>query len=570
MKQKQLKKPRYTRLPIIFIGVFTALWPLAGFPVRIRLSEAETAYVPNLGGELTDLCVRSREILLFAVGVSLILFWLGERIFPDHPRRPALLSRNALPLLAGTGIILLTASLSGIFSLHPEICFWGIASESTGTAAFIGIAALFLAAYEGMSDPENLRYVTAGAAVSGLLCGGMLLFEKLFGQLTVLLWKTRESTGTMLLFGNSTSCGEFCALLFPFLLHAALTEQRRGYALVQALSAGAALCTALSSMSSAAFYGIIAGTAALTVILVIRLAHGSRPVWKRAARVAAAVLPAVALVAAQPGILAASAGNSVSYSPENSWGITSAELSGGSLRLCGTGEELLITAENRVLTLSDNAGKTAVLAASGDSADIAGIHAQRSGDILELDLGYADKLRFAAAGDRIGYVGMNGYIQPLEQGAFPELSAYYGAFTGRGYIWLNTLPVLKECLIIGKGAGEFCFYYPQNDIVGALNTHGTANLLTDKPHSMYLEIAVSCGIPALLAFLALAAVSLKRGAVSSARCGALSGAFAAVAASLVMGLVNDISVVYSPTAAVFAGVLCAKLPPSEKNSQDNH
>lgn len=563
MKQKQLKKQGYTRLPMIFIGVLTALWPLTGFPVTITLTEAESVYVPNLGGAITDLCVRSREILLFAAGAALVLFWLGERVFPDKPRRSPLLSRHALPLMAGTGLILLTAVLSGIFSIHPEISFWGIASESTGIAAFIGLAALFLAAYEGMSSPENLKYITAGATAAGLLCGGMLLFEKLSGQLAGILWGAAESAGTMLLFGSSTSCGEFCALLFPFLLHSALTEPRRWYSIAQALSAGAALCTALSSMSSAAFYGLLAGTTALVILLTVRVFRGSRPDWKKSALIAAAAVPAAVLLIAQPGILTASAGNSVSYSPENSWGLTSAELSGGTVRLRNSDTELVLTADSGAVTLADSAGETALLAAPEDSADIAGVHAQRSGDILSLDLGYTDVLRFAVMESNLGYVGLNGYIQPLEQSAFPELSEYYGAFTGRGYIWLNTLPALKNCFLIGTGTGEFCFHYPQNDIVGALNTHGSANLLTDKPHSMYLGLAVSCGIPALLIFLALAVITLRRGAVSSVRCGVLSGAFAAVIAALVMGFANDISPVYSPLAAVFAGILCSRPDPAE-------
>lgn len=563
MKQKQLKKQGYTRLPMIFIGVLIALWPLTGFPVTITLTEAESVYVPNLGGAITDLCVRSREILLFAAGAALVLFWLGERIFPDKPRRSPLLSRHALPLMAGTGLILLTAVLSGIFSLHPEISFWGIASESTGIAAFIGLAALFLAAYEGMSSPENLKYITAGATAAGLLCGGMLLFEKLSGHLAGILWGAAESAGTMLLFGSSTSCGEFCALLFPFLLHSALTEPRRWYSIAQALSAGAALCTALSSMSSAAFYGLLAGTTALVILLTVRVFRGSRPDWKKSALIAAAAVPAAVLLIAQPGILTASAGNSVSYSPENIWGLTSAELSGGTLRLRNSDTELVLTADSGAVTLADSAGETALLAAPEDSADIAGVHAQRSGDILSLDLGYTDVLRFAVMKNELGYVGLNGYIQPLEQSAFPELSEYYGAFTGRGYIWLNTLPALKNCFLIGTGTGEFCFHYPQNDIVGALNTHGSANLLTDKPHSMYLGLAVSCGIPALLIFLALAVITLRRGAISSVRGGVLSGAFAAVTAALVMGFANDISPVYSPLAAVFTGIICSRPDPAE-------
>ena len=80
---------------------------------------------------------------------------------------------------------------------------------------------------------------------------------------------------------------------------------------------------------------------------------------------------------------------------------------------------------------------------------------------------------------------------------------------------------------------------------------------------MYLGLAVSCGIPALLIFLALAVITLRRGAVSSVRGGVLSGAFAAVIAALVMGFANDISPVYSPLAAVFAGILCSRPDPAE-------
>ena len=557
MKQKSIKEPVYTRFPMMLIGVFIALYPVICFPVTLKLSEAELPFVPAHGGALTDLCVRSREIVLFAVGVCLILFWLGERIFPDHPRKSPLLDRKALLPLAGTGLILLCTVVSGIFSLHPELSFWGISSENTGIAAFIGFAALFLAAFEGGVSRENLRYITTGATVSGLLCGVMLLIEKLFGQLTDILWHTGESAGTMLLFGNSSACGEFCALLFPFLLACALSEQRNAAAAVHAVSAGAALCTALSSMSSTAFYGMLAEVAALAAFGIIRAAKNKKMPLKRLFIPLAAALPAAALLIFQPGILTAGAGNSVSYSPESSWQLTGAELTESTLRLTGKGE-LLIRIEQDGISLTDErSGETSLLTSSSDTAEISGITARLNGDILSLDLGYADKLRFARYDGGLGYVGLNGYIQPLEQSAFPELSEYYGMLTGRGYIWLNTLPVLRQCIFKGTGAGQLCFYFPQNDIVGALNTHGTANILTDKPHSMYLETALYCGIPALLILLAVTAVVLKRGAAAALGSGAMAGAFASVVGALIMGITNDISVVYIPLAVIFAGILSA-------------
>lgn len=571
MKKKQRKRessPReirpaerlWLRLPGIFIGAFIALYPVMCFPVRLRLTEAELMFVPNNGGVLTDLCVRSREILLFAAGLILILYWLEERVFPDVPVHSRLMEKRARFPLICTGLLLLAAVISGAFSLHPELCFWGISSENCGIAAAVGCGALFLAAY----DSGSITRLYDGAAVSGLLCGAMLLAERLSGQqLAHLLWGVPESSGAMLLFGNSTACGEYGALLFPIILAGAFKEEKGSRArvivsgLVRALAAGAALCTALLSLSSAAFYGVAAELAVMAVFGAGR-AVKNRRLPKRVYLAALAVLPAVVLIAAAPEVLGAGAGNRIEYSPEESWGLTWAELSGGELRLSSADEAVTITVEPQQLVLTDVSGDSAVLTSRAPSAEIAGISARLTENILTLDLGYSEPLRFLVHKGELGYIGLNGYIRPLEQGAFPEHSELYGAFTGRGYIWLNTLPLLRDCLIKGVGAGQFCFYYPQSDIVGALNTHGTANLLTDRPHSMYLGLAAAGGIPALLVFLALAAAVMWRGSTAAVRGASPAGLVAACAGFLIMGAVNDLSVIYCPLAAVAAGFMLSE------------
>ena len=134
------------------------------------------------------------------------------------------------------------------------------------------------------------------------------------------------------------------------------------------------------------------------------------------------------------------------------------------------------------------------------------------GGLLQFDLGYDDTIEFQALDGEMIYIGLNGYLDPEPStSAFPELSRYYSFGTGRGYIWLNSLPILKNCIFKGLGEGQFAFWFPQDDIVGMLNTHGTTALLTDKPHSMYLGIALSDGIPALVLFACLVFVAVKRG-----------------------------------------------------------
>ncbi len=186
-----------------------------------------------------------------------------------------------------------------------------------------------------------------------------------------------------------------------------------------------------------------------------------------------------------------------------------------------------------------------------------GISAEVDNGIITLDLGYDSPISFAIYNGTIQFVGMNGFLEPeLDKSAFPELSDYYSFGTGRGYIWLNTLPVLSHSVILGCGAGQFPFFLPQNDIVGSLNTHGTATLLTDKPHCMYIGIAVSYGIPALLIFIAITVVSLRRG-LHKTICQSddiNAGMIGSILCFLVMGIANDSNPVTSPLFWSFLGV----------------
>lgn len=73
----------------------------------------------------------------------------------------------------------------------------------------------------------------------------------------------------------------------------------------------------------------------------------------------------------------------------------------------------------------------------------------------------------------------------------------------RGYIWGRSIPLLKDNLILGGGPDTFVFRFPQNDLIGLYYAYGTPNTIVDKPHDLFLQIALNDGIVALLAFLAV-------------------------------------------------------------------
>ncbi len=73
--------------------------------------------------------------------------------------------------------------------------------------------------------------------------------------------------------------------------------------------------------------------------------------------------------------------------------------------------------------------------------------------------------------------------------------------SGRGYIWASTIPLLPKYFFVGSGPDTFPLVYPQNSYVEKYN-YGSADIVIDKPHNMYLQIGVQTGVISLIALLA--------------------------------------------------------------------
>ena len=97
------------------------------------------------------------------------------------------------------------------------------------------------------------------------------------------------------------------------------------------------------------------------------------------------------------------------------------------------------------------------------------------------------------------YYGKQTKIQTAETCDLPLFHLMDG-FSGRGYIWSKTLPLLKQTLLIGTGPDTFALVFPQEDYV-SLVENGWEKILITKPHCMYLQIAVQTGVLSLVVFL---------------------------------------------------------------------
>lgn len=131
-------------------------------------------------------------------------------------------------------------------------------------------------------------------------------------------------------------------------------------------------------------------------------------------------------------------------------------------------------------------------------------------------------------------------------------------FSGRGYIWSHTFPLLKEHIFLGSGPDTFLFAFPQEDYLGRMQ-NGFYNQNMTKPHSMYLQIGVQTGVLSLLCLLVFygwyAVWSLRLYALR--KLGTQTEAFGIAAfigsiGYMIAGISNDSMVV---TAPVFWGML---------------
>lgn len=137
--------------------------------------------------------------------------------------------------------------------------------------------------------------------------------------------------------------------------------------------------------------------------------------------------------------------------------------------------------------------------------------------------------------------------------------------SSRGYIWSRTIPLLRKCVLIGYGADTFAYVFPQNDFLAKYYSYAEGfHITVDKPHNLYLQIFISNGLVALIAFLGICLFylvdcfrlyALKKEYRTEQIYGA--AVMLAIVGYLTAGMFNDSVVSVAPMFWILLGVGCA-------------
>lgn len=145
---------------------------------------------------------------------------------------------------------------------------------------------------------------------------------------------------------------------------------------------------------------------------------------------------------------------------------------------------------------------------------------------------------------------------------------YERAGSGRGYIWSRTLPLLKDHIFIGGGPDSFVFEFPQDDIVGKINFMSNTYIIVDKPHNLYLQMAMNSGVISLILFLIAAGYFIVVGFYKIFK-GYLHdplavGIYLSIVGYLATSFFNDSVVSIAPIFWIFFGYGMSKITKAKK------
>lgn len=121
--------------------------------------------------------------------------------------------------------------------------------------------------------------------------------------------------------------------------------------------------------------------------------------------------------------------------------------------------------------------------------------------------------------------------------------------SGRGYIWSRSLPIIKRTILLGTGIDTYAYEFPQGDFKGKLRYMYDAYLLIDKPHNLFLQMAVNSGLISLVAFILFLSQWFKSiiFKINEDNNQLVLGVTSSVLSFLICGLFTDSTVSVTPT-----------------------
>lgn len=601
MKNNRLKKkkignkvPKYKYFIATIISLFIVIFPWVSYLKIMNLNDDVAKIFQNNNGVYLDFFLYYKEILIIIFGVFLLFFYCGEIIFPDNKINNYPLKHNSNRLIIICVFIYsFTVVLSSILSKYRSVTLMGSPTEGEGMLVLLGYMILFLAGLNYFSYEKSINILKKSIIVLMTIIVILTLIEFLYKPifeipffkqflanreykelLNSLVNKDYKDMVSLTLY-NPNYFGGLCVLLFPISITSFINEKGISFKFYLALLSMGMVFATIVAKSTASTYILlmecfiliilyrktliknikVTGMYIITFMFIFIIINSISD--NKLLKVSTATLTN------EPSII----------NNNDKFNLKDIILDGYVLKICGESHVLNININknSEVDTLGFkffNENKEEILPII--EGDIISFIDEEFKEItienlqygIVVDIGYNDTMQFYITPEGFKGVGQNGVEIDTIKRDKSFLSKYYSIATGRGYTWVNTLPMLKNSLLWGSGPGTFAFNFQQNDYVGLMNTHGSTKFAIDKPHNMYLQIATQTGCVGLVALLIIFGSAIKKSIKVYLKMSVKSknpefalgmGMFIGIVGFLIVALVNDSIVTVNPIFWILIG-----------------
>jgi len=508
-------------LPILFT---VGLMP---FIVRLHVYDPQLNefawYYEGAGNAFGDVFLYYRQWWFTAMSIYMFLIILFRAVFD---RKKLQYSISCIPL----GIYALLSFLSACFSKYPYFAFNGSFEQFENVFVLMGYAIIVYYSLIVIETEQEVRYIvytlTASTLVLALVgtaqtLGFNILATKFFDALIIpsgidaSLSTTVSATTAYMTLYNPNYVGVYVAMLFPLFIILLMFSKQVLERIAYAATSVLLLISLYGSGSKAAF--LVLAVEVLFFLVFLRKTILKQ--WYLIIPAATAIVCIFLLVNQWYDNVYIDRIISALQLRQTEYALESIDTLDDSVVIRYNGEELHLSyfqsdSETLVISAWDGNDDPLQLIYLEDRA--AYVVDKEAFANIDITLAwYGDYLCLCADIDNHEWIFTNQYnndysyyyltakgkfdkIVTAEQAVFHD---YERVFSGRGYIWSVTLPLLKEHILLGSGADTFAMTFPQQDYV-RLWRNGFSEQVMSKPHSLYLQVGVQNGVLALLGLIA--------------------------------------------------------------------
>lgn len=461
--------------------------------------------------------------------------------------------------------------MSYVCAQYRQLALMGGVNSFEGTIVLLSYVVLFLAGRYIVQkcDYHHIEYIAMFNAILLLVLSFIEVNYKSIAELVLRRVVETDYPGMLCLtFYNPSYCAGFIIILLSVCFYYYSVSNRFIKNAVWGCLSVTTLMSGFLTRSSAAFYILIFEMAVFVVVMVVTFIRNIKNVHSKNAiynnitadidmndkknisnRGNIVLIKVISMVVGITAILlidlyasglifnsakSASVNATTAIHKSDYYKVNNIELNGSEVCITGDNTKLVcgIDTDNTIY-FTDEAGQIISVSSQGDKLifpePYGTVQARIWNNMLCLDLGYKGELRFLMYNNTFYPALSDGsVVKDISARTNVATGRYDNLFTGRGYIWRNTLPVIRNTLVFGHGAGTFEMYFKQFDFVGLLNSQGNVDLIVDKPHSLYLQIACNqgllCSIAVVTIFITLIVINILA-AIIKAKGQALSGKY---------------------------------------------